>query len=287
MLRVKCHNVLYQHNHHPKINVLLYQLNSLNKDLLQQLKQLKTINDNLVAQLDDANKKLRAAQRQNDVDQSKIGALEADLKAAREKLADLPAQLSAAKGEAATNQKLYEGALVQIGDLRTKMNTLQQENTELGSRIEAVTSQSSASSQTTQVELKESVMQNKFLRDKTAQLQDEINGLEAEVGALERRAQELTAANAALKAENKDLGDLLDAAKATLQKDKEKTTEIITKTQRIPESLQDKIDILTTQLKVAQSLTMAIQQDMVPVEETSYSTTTSRESSSSSTETKK
>ena len=126
-----------------------------------------------------------------------------------------------------------------------------------------------------------------FLRDKTAQLQDEINGLEAEVGALERRAQELTAANAALKAENKDLGDLLDAAKATLQKDKEKTTEIITKTQRIPESLQDKIDILTTQLKVAQSLTMAIQQDMVPVEETSYSTTTSRESSSSSTETKK
>jgi chromosome segregation ATPase len=120
----------------------------------QQLKQLKTINDNLVAQLDDANKKLRAAQRQNDVDQSKIGALEADLKAAREKLADLPAQLSAAKGEAATNQKLYEGALVQIGDLRTKMNTLLQENTELGSRIEAVTSQSSASSQTTQVELK-------------------------------------------------------------------------------------------------------------------------------------
>jgi len=272
------------------INSMLDSHAKQNEANSQQIKQLKAVNDNLIAQNEDLTKKLALMSRQMDQDKARISALENDLKTTKEKYADLPNQLSAAKMERDQYKKLYEDQIPVINDLRRKQLDLQGELAESQSKLAA--SQSSSESNTNSIlkEMNDSKQQNAFLRDKVADLQTQIAGLDADIANLERQKLELTAGNAALKAENKQLqGDLDDSQAALKEKETQLTTETITKTMRLPEGLQDKIDTLTTQLKQVQSLTVAIQMDMVPEEVTTVDKTTAStyETSSSSSGSKK
>ena len=266
-----------------ELNALMAAHASENDANMQQLKQLKAVNDSLTAQNDDLGKKLATTSRGWDQDKGRISALEADLKTLKDKYADLPAQLSAAKMDAAAAQRMYEGQAALADQLRTQVLQVQGQLGTAQAQLSAAQTSTTATTQAVMGELQEVQTHNNFLRDKVADLQTQIAGLEADIGNLERQKMELGAANAALKADNKDLEKNLEATTNTLkEKETQLTTETITKTQRLPEGLQDKIDILTTQLRQVQSLTVSIQQDMVPVEETSYSKNTTSSSSSSS-----
>ena len=266
-----------------ELNALMAAHAAENEANAQQLRQLKSINDGLMAQNDELNKKLAQLNRQWDQDKAKISALEAELKATKDKYADLPALLSAAKLENVALQKLCDDQDAIIADLRPQIAKIQGELAHSTAQLNASRSSSESTNTAVMSELTDAQNQNAFLRDKVADLQTQIAGYEADVGNLERQKLELQANNAALKAENKDLGQNIDNLNSNLrEKETQLQTEVITKTQRLPEGLQDKIDILTTQLKQVQVLTTAIQQDMVPVEETSYSKQTSSTSSSSS-----
>jgi chromosome segregation ATPase len=228
-----------------------------------------------MAQNDDMGKKLATISRGWDQDKGRISGLEADLKTTKDKYAEMPQQLSQAKMEAAAAQRLYEGQVAIVDQLRAQVLQMQSELGRAQSQLGAAQTTTSATTSAMMTELQDSQTQNLFLRDKVAEAQTQIAGLEADVRNLERQKMELGAANAALKAENKDLEKNLESTSNSLkEKETQLTTEIITKTQRLPEGLQDKIDILTTQLRQVQTLTVAIQQDMVPVEETSYSKNT-------------
>ena len=266
-----------------ELNALMAAHAAENEANAQQLRQLKSINDGLMAQNDELNKKLAQLSRQWDQDKAKISALEAELKATKDKYADLPALLSAAKLENAALQKLTDDQDAIIADLRPQIAKLQGEVAHSTAQLNASRSSSESTNSAVMSELIDAQNQNGFLRDKVADLQTQIAGYEADVANLERQKLELQANNAALKAENKDLGQNIDNLNSNLrEKETQLQTEVITKTQRLPEGLQDKIDILTTQLKQVQVLTTSIQLDMVPVEETSYSKQTSSSSSRSS-----
>lgn len=266
-----------------EMNTLMTVHSAENEANNQQLRQLKAANDNLMSVNEELNRKIAQLSRQSDQDKSRIGDLEAQIKALSIKYGDMPAQLAALKSELTTLQRLYEDQLAQNNDLRNNLNEALQTTSNLQAKLSSLQSTSNASTASIRDEVKEVQTQNTVLRDKIGGLTNQISGLEADVKALERRSLELTANNAALKADNANLEKNLVAAQSeATQLRTIQTTEIITKTQRLPEGLQDKIDSLTTQLKQAQSLTFAIQQDMAPVEESSSSSMRTSSSSSSS-----